>query len=141
MASIFGSLLRTNQEVATNRQRSAISLGREMKKQASMRRFLNLFKNKPFQFLLLVLVVGVEPTRPFELRILSPVRLPFRHTSIYFKRDDLNLEVPPGFEPGNKGVADLCLTTWRWYHMPSSSLFNVLNISQKVGVVKHFFLF
>lgn len=31
---------------------------------------------------LLVLVVGVEPTRPFELRILSPVRLPFRHTSI-----------------------------------------------------------
>ncbi len=30
----------------------------------------------------LVLVVGVEPTRPCELRILSPVRLPFRHTSI-----------------------------------------------------------
>ena len=30
---------------------------------------------------LMVLVVGVEPTRPFELGILSPVRLPFRHTS------------------------------------------------------------
>ena len=31
---------------------------------------------------LLVPVVGVEPTRPCELRILSPVRLPFRHTGI-----------------------------------------------------------
>ena len=30
----------------------------------------------------LVLVVGVEPTRCCHLRILSPVRLPFRHTSI-----------------------------------------------------------
>ena len=25
------------------------------------------------------------------------------------------LEVPPGFEPGNEGFADLCLTTWLWY--------------------------
>jgi hypothetical protein len=23
-------------------------------------------------------------------------------------------EAPPGFEPGNKGFADLCLTTWLW---------------------------
>ena len=30
----------------------------------------------------MVLVVGVEPTRSCLLRILSPVRLPFRHTSI-----------------------------------------------------------
>ena len=30
---------------------------------------------------MLVLVEGVEPSRPFELGILSPVRLPFRHTS------------------------------------------------------------
>ena len=58
--------------------------------------------------LLMVLVVGLEPTRPCELRILSPVRLPFRHTSI--------MEVPPRFELGNKGFADLGLTTWRWYH-------------------------
>ena len=30
----------------------------------------------------LVLVVGLEPTRSCPLRILSPVRLPFRHTSM-----------------------------------------------------------
>ena len=27
------------------------------------------------------------------------------------------LEAPPGFEPGRKGFADLCLTTWLWCHM------------------------
>ena len=42
-------------------------------------------------FFVLVLVMGVEPIRPFELGILSPVRLPFRHTSIYSKKDDLKL--------------------------------------------------
>ena len=25
------------------------------------------------------------------------------------------LEVPPGFEPGNEGFADPCLTAWLWY--------------------------
>ena len=25
------------------------------------------------------------------------------------------MEVTPGFEPGNEGFADLCLTTWLWY--------------------------
>ena len=25
------------------------------------------------------------------------------------------VEVPPGFEPGNEGFADLCLTTWPWH--------------------------
>ena len=33
----------------------------------------------------LVPVVGLEPTRCLHLRILSPVRLPFRHTGINFK--------------------------------------------------------
>ena len=27
----------------------------------------------------------------------------------------LLLEVPPGFEPGNKGFADLGLTAWLWH--------------------------
>jgi hypothetical protein len=27
----------------------------------------------------------------------------------------LTLEVPPGFEPGNGGFADLCLTAWLWH--------------------------
>ena len=25
------------------------------------------------------------------------------------------MEAPPGFEPGNKGFADLGLTTWQWH--------------------------
>ena len=29
------------------------------------------------------------------------------------------LEAPPGFEPGNKGFADLCLTTWLCRHNES----------------------
>ena|GEM_PF-4613119 len=29
----------------------------------------------------------------------------------------LACEVPAGFEPANKGVADLCLTTWLWYRL------------------------
>ena len=33
----------------------------------------------------------------------------------------LTLEVPPGFEPGNEGFADLCLTSWLWHqtYMPT----------------------
>ena len=30
------------------------------------------------------------------------------------------LEAPPGFEPGDKGFADLCLTTWLWLIKPCS---------------------
>lgn len=32
-----------------------------------------------------------------------------------------HLEVPPGFEPGNEGFADLCLTTWLWYQIRNGS--------------------
>ena len=27
------------------------------------------------------------------------------------------MEVPPRFELGNEGVADLCLTTWLWHRL------------------------
>ena len=38
----------------------------------------------------LVQVVGLEPTRSCPLRILSPVRLPFRHTWKWRYHPDLN---------------------------------------------------
>ena len=28
------------------------------------------------------------------------------------------MEVPPGFEPGHKGFADLGLTAWLWHRIP-----------------------
>ena len=31
-------------------------------------------------------------------------------------------KAPPGFEPGNKGFADLRLTTWLWRHMTRRGL-------------------
>ena len=33
------------------------------------------------------------------------------------------LEVTPGFEPGNQGFADPCLTTWLCHHLGSSILY------------------
>ena len=30
--------------------------------------------------------------------------------------------MPPGFEPGDRGVADLCLTTWLWHHIQNRSI-------------------
>ncbi len=35
------------------------------------------------------------------------------------------LEAPPGFEPGNRGFADLCLTTWPWRHITKDAFFSV----------------
>ena len=31
------------------------------------------------------------------------------------------MEAPPRLELGNKGFADLCLTTWLWRHLTSAS--------------------
>ena len=42
---------------------------------------------------------GLEPTLPFEKRILSPPRLPFRHLGKLIK-------AASGFEPLNRGFAD-----------------------------------
>ncbi len=33
-----------------------------------------------------------------------------------------SLEVTPGFEPGNEGFADLCLTTWLCHHLVEKTL-------------------
>ena len=32
------------------------------------------------------------------------------------------MEVPPRFELGNKGFADLCLTTWLWHHQKNGAV-------------------
>ena len=46
-----------------------------------------------------------------------------------------SLEVPPGFEPGNNGFADRCLTTWLWYHTDlnkGSSFFKALSLRKEL---------
>ena len=67
-----------------------------------------------------MLVAGLEPARYLYRGILSPLRLPIPpHERIECLRKTLHhigaefdLEAPPGFEPGDKGFADLGLTTW-----------------------------
>ena len=62
-------------------------------------------------------------TTAFRVRLVTT-------TSIRFQKGDLRgtgqpgctdcpvpMEVPPGFEPGNEGFADLCLTTWLWHQI------------------------
>ena len=39
-----------------------------------------------------------------------------KKTATHLYRLLFDLEVPPGFGPGNEGFADLCLTTWLWHH-------------------------
>ena len=59
-----------------------------------------------------VLSVQFPPVDPIRLKIrLKPV---FRHekTPETPVLRELWLEVTPGFEPGNEGFADPCLTTW-----------------------------
>ena len=66
-------------------------------------------------------MAGLEPARYLYRGILSPLRLPIppHEQMLIFKEKDsaqgvqsLSLEAPPGFEPGDKGFADLGLTTW-----------------------------
>ena len=50
------------------------------------------------------------------------MRLTFRQTHLY---RFVNMEVTPGFEPGNEGFADPCLTTWLC-HRTVSPLISIL---------------
>ena len=52
-------------------------------------------------------MAGLEPARCCHRGILSPLRLPFRHIGIYGGATQIRT--------GDKGVADLSLTTWRWH--------------------------
>ena len=42
----------------------------------------------------------------------STTRAVFMQNSVPCNKVQSSLEAPPGFEPGNKGFADLGLTTW-----------------------------
>ena len=43
----------------------------------------------------------------------------------------LLMEVPPRFELGNRGFADLCLTTWLWYQIRSETKHSVYGASDE----------
>ena len=65
-------------------------------------------------------LAGLEPARMLLRGILSPLRLPIPPQRLDCKKklphsygaEVFTLEAPPGFEPGDKGFADLGLTTW-----------------------------
>ena len=66
---------------------------------------------------ILVPLAGLEPARSLDRGILSPLRLPIPPQRQKIKKTlhlmvQSFLEAPPGFEPGDKGFADLGLTTW-----------------------------
>ncbi len=50
----------------------------------------------------------------------------------------MTLEGVPGFEPGNKGFADLCLTTWLYSHMGRSMGIEPTNVGATIRCVNHF---
>ncbi len=49
-----------------------------------------------------------------------------------------HLEVPPGFEPGNEGFADPCLTTWLWYHSNFARLFYQKKLALSTNYLKFY---
>ena len=66
--------------------------------------------------------------RPSRVKNVTKMRLNWRNFAFYGikkahrrsfdpARAWYALEVPPRFELGNKGFADLGLTTWRWHHI------------------------
>ena len=68
---------------------------------------------------ILVPLAGLEPARYFYRGILSPLRLPIPPHELVKKNKNSApssmqsfVEAPPGFEPGDKGFADLGLTAW-----------------------------
>ena len=47
----------------------------------------------------------------------NPIVVMHKKTATNLYRLLFDLEVPPGFGPGNEGFADLCLTTWLWHRI------------------------
>jgi hypothetical protein len=59
--------------------------------------------------------------------------------SIQLSYWDSYLEGVPGFEPGNKGFADLCLTTWLYSHKMGRSMgIEPTNVGATIRCVNHF---
>ena len=60
-------------------------------------------------------------TTAFRVRLVTTTSIrfhvPLRGTGRPGNGSPCSLEVPPGFEPGNEGFADLCLTTWLWHQI------------------------
>jgi hypothetical protein len=90
--------------------------------------------------------IGYEPTAlPAELRALLASQKRFEllthglegRCSIQLSYWD-NLEGVPGFEPGNKGFADLCLTTWLYSHMGRSMGIEPTSVGATIRCVNHF---
>ena len=65
---------------------------------------------KPLRFCYLGWCRGrdLNPHDRYGQRILSPSRLPIPPP----RQPDIKMEAAPGIEPGNKGFAGPCLTTW-----------------------------
>ena len=61
----------------------------------------------------------------------NPVRIYFIEKNDLLKASRLFLEAPPGFEPGDRGVADLCLTTWPWRHITKDAYQKRLLLERK----------
>ena len=61
---------------------------------------------------------SLQEGRPFLLRVIKmeKKKAPVPRTRAF-------LEVTPGFEPGNQGFADPCLTTWLCRHVRGQSIF------------------